>query len=67
MPDTKHPRQTRAEKAFTSLHGDDEFSVFSVEPAPKRPVELEAKPTGQPEPTALSRSIVHKLRKIFGD
>jgi hypothetical protein len=67
MSDFKQPKQTRAEKAYVSLQGEDEFSVFSVEAkAQKPPVKLEAQPTGQPEPTPLSRSLGQRLRKIFG-
>ena len=39
----KAPPNTRAAKVFNALDGDDEFSVFSVDPQSRKPkVELGA-------------------------
>jgi hypothetical protein len=43
------PRPTRTEKARAAFEGDDEFSVFSLEPEPEKPVELSPASTGSPQ------------------
>ena len=64
----KAPPNSRAGKVFTALDGDDEFSVFSVDPEARKPmVELGLKENVAPVATPLSRSIVRLFRKIFGD
>jgi hypothetical protein len=68
MSDRKPPKQSRTDKVYTALSGEDEFSVFSVSPEAQKPlVELETnKPEGQAEDTPLSySSFVRMLRKIF--
>ncbi len=60
----------RARKVFNALDGEDEFSVFSVEPGARKPlVEIKAAEAdnGRPEDTRASRSFVRFFRKIFGD
>jgi hypothetical protein len=65
---TKAPSTTRADKVFTALDGDDEFSVFSVAPESRKPkVELGLKDNVNPVATPLSRSVLRLFRKIFGD
>jgi hypothetical protein len=65
---TKAPPNTRAGKVFTALDGDDEFSVFSVDPEARKPkVELGLKENVTPVATPLSRSVLRLFRKIFGD
>ncbi|WP_224249910.1 hypothetical protein [Hyalangium gracile] len=64
----KPPSNTRAEKVYTALGGDDEFSVFSVDPEARKPkVELGLKDNEKAVATPLSRSIVRLFRKIFGE
>lgn len=63
----KPPPNTRAGKVYTALQGDDEFSVFSVDPDARKPkVELGANENVAAVATPLSRSIVRLFRKIFG-
>jgi hypothetical protein len=67
MSNQKPPPKTRSDKVFTALQGDDEFSVFSVDPDARKPkVDLAMKDTVNPVATPLSRSIVRLFRKIFG-
>ncbi|HYI02101.1 hypothetical protein [Hyalangium sp.] len=62
----KAPPTTRAAKVFSALEGDDEFSVFSMDP--RRPmVDLSLKEEVKPVATPLSRSIVRLFRKIFSE
>jgi hypothetical protein len=64
----KPPPNTRAGKVYTALQGDDEFSVFSVDPEARKPkVELSLKDNVNAVSTPLSRSIVRLFRKIFGE
>ncbi len=64
----KPTRGNASRKALTSLDGQDEFSVFSVEPeAQHPPVKLEEDTRGRPDDTAVSFSVVRFFRKIFGD
>ena len=44
----KAPPNSRAAKVFTALEGDDEFSVFSVDPESRKP-KVELGPQGQRE------------------
>jgi len=68
MSNHKPPPKGRAEKVYTALQGDDEFSVFSVDPDAKKPmVDLAMRDTVDPVATPLSRSIVRLFRKIFGE
>lgn len=63
----KPPPNTRAAKVYTALQGDDEFSVFSVDPEHRKPkVDLSSNETVNAVATPLSRSIVRLFRKIFG-
>jgi hypothetical protein len=67
-PAPKPPPKTHASKALTAIEGDDEFSVFSVDPEARKPmVELGFKENVAPSATPLSRSIVRLFRKIFGN
>ncbi|MDY7231670.1 hypothetical protein [Hyalangium rubrum] len=67
MSNQKPPPKSRADKVYTALQGDDEFSVFSVDPDARKPmVDLGLKETVNPVATPLSRSIVRLFRKIFG-
>jgi hypothetical protein len=64
----KRPPATRADKVFSHLGGDDEFSVFSVDPEARKPmVELGLKENEKQVATPLSRSVLRLFRKIFGD
>ena len=64
----KAPPGTRASKVFSAFDGDDEFSVFSVDPDARKPkVELGFKEEVKPVATPLSRSIVRLFRKIFSE
>jgi hypothetical protein len=64
--DSKPQNPSRAAKVYAALQGDDEFSVFSVDP--RRPmVDLNLKENVTPVATPLSRSIVRLFRKIFGE
>jgi hypothetical protein len=65
----KPPPNSRAGKVYTALQGDDEFSVFSVDPEARKPpkVELGLKDNVNAVSTPLSRSIVRLFRKIFGE
>jgi hypothetical protein len=64
----KAPPNTRAAKVFSALDGDDEFSVFSVDPESRKPkVELSLKDNVNAVATPLSRSVLRLFRKIFGD
>jgi hypothetical protein len=68
MSNQKPPPKGRAGKVYTALQGDDEFSVFSVDPDARKPmVDLAAKETVNPVATPLSRSIVRLFRKVFGE
>jgi hypothetical protein len=68
MSDQKPNRGNASRKAITALDGNDEFSVFSVEPEAQRPpVALEDDTRGRPEDTAGSFSVVRFFRKIFGE
>ncbi|AKJ05068.1 hypothetical protein ATI61_102139 [Archangium gephyra] len=68
MSEQKPTRGNASRKALNALGGDDEFSVFSVEPeAQKPPVALEEDTRGRPDDTAVSFSVVRFFRKIFGD
>jgi hypothetical protein len=68
MPNDKPPPKSRAGKVYTALQGDDEFSVFSVDPDARKPmVDLAMKDTVNPVATPLSRSIVRLFRKIFSE
>ncbi len=61
------PRDSRAGKVYTALQGDDEFSVFSVDPRARKPkVDLSLNESVKPVATPLSRSIVRLFRKVFG-
>jgi hypothetical protein len=65
---TKPPSHSRADKVFTALEGDDEFSVFSVQPDSRKPkVDLGANDNVKAVATPLSRSVLRLFRKIFGD
>jgi hypothetical protein len=67
MSNQKPPPPSRADKVYTALRGDDEFSVFSVDPLANKPkVELAMKDTVNPVATPLSRSILRLFRKVFG-
>lgn len=67
MPERKPP-PSRADKVYTALQGDDEFSVFSVDPDARKPmVDLGLKENVKPVATPISRSIVRLFRKIFGE
>jgi hypothetical protein len=67
MSNHKPPPKTRSDKVFTALQGDDEFSVFSVDPEAQKPkVDLASKDTVNAVATPLSRSIVRLFRKVFG-
>ena len=64
----KPPATTQSGKALTAFEGDDEFSVFSVDPDARKPMmDLGFKDTEKAVATPLSRSIVRLFRKIFGD
>jgi hypothetical protein len=66
MSDQKPPRGNASRKALNALEGDDEFSVFSVSPAAKRPpVDLQDDTQGRPDDTPVSFSVVRFFRKIF--
>jgi len=57
---------------MTALDGDDEFSVFSVDPEAlkKKPLvklDNDDASTGRPDDTRVSRSVVRFFRKIFGE
>ncbi|PTL78252.1 hypothetical protein [Vitiosangium sp. GDMCC 1.1324] len=69
MPaDPKSKRGNASRKALNALEGDDEFSVFSVDPdAYKPPVSLKDDTQGRPDDTRATSSVVRFLRKIFGD
>jgi hypothetical protein len=68
MSNQKPPPKSRAGKVYTSLQGDDEFSVFSVDPESRKPmVDLAMKDTVNAVATPLSRSIVRLFRKIFSE
>jgi hypothetical protein len=71
MPPPKQPKappNTRASKVLSAIDGDDEFSVFSVDPEARKPkVELGANQEVKAVATPLSRSVVRLFRKIFGD
>ncbi|MFY0523896.1 hypothetical protein ACN28I_12250 [Archangium gephyra] len=68
MSDQKPTRGNASRKAISALDGNDEFSVFSVEPEAQRPpVALEQDTQGRPDDTAVSFSVVRFFRKIFGD
>ncbi|OJH38132.1 hypothetical protein [Cystobacter ferrugineus] len=70
MSNQKPTRGNRSRKAITALDGNDEFSVFSVEPEAYRdPVDLGkgADMRGRPEDTAATSSVVRFLRRIFGE
>ena len=63
----KPPATTHSGKALTSIQGDDEFSVFSVDPELKKPImDLGLKAEEKSVATPLSRSVVRLFRKIFG-
>lgn len=67
MSKDKPPPNSRAGKVYAALQGDDEFSVFSVDPDAKKPmVDLAMKDTVNPVATPLSRSILRLFRKVFG-
>ncbi|WP_224366582.1 hypothetical protein [Hyalangium versicolor] len=64
----KPPPPSRASKVQSALDGDDEFSVFSVDPEARKPkVELGLKENVAPVATPLSKSVLRLFRKIFGD
>ncbi|WNG18818.1 hypothetical protein [Cystobacter fuscus] len=71
MSNQKPPtRGNRSRKAITALDGNDEFSVFSVEPEAYRdPVDLGrgGDTRGRPEDTAATSSVVRFFRRIFGE
>jgi len=68
MSNQKPPPPSRSAKVFTALQGDDEFSVFSVDPESRKPmVNLAEKETVNAVATPLSRSIVRLFRKVFGE
>jgi hypothetical protein len=68
MDNDRPSPKSRVGKVYTALQGDDEFSVFSVDPDARKPmVELAMKETVNPVATPLSRSIVRLFRKIFGE
>ncbi len=70
MSDQKPTRGNPSRKALTALDGNDEFSVFSVEPEARKPlVDLKenAMGRGRPDDTRVSRSVVRFFRKIFGE
>jgi len=68
MSNQKPPPKSHASKVYTALQGDDEFSVFSVDPDAKKPlVDLASKDTVNAVATPLSRSIVRLFRKVFGE
>lgn len=64
----KAPTTNRSSKVLSAIEGDDEFSVFSVDPNLRKPkVELGANQEVKAVATPLSRSVVRLFRKIFGD
>lgn len=64
----KAPTTNHSSKVLSAFEGDDEFSVFSVDPTLRKPkVELGANQEVKPVATPLSRSVVRLFRKIFGD
>ena len=64
----KPPPTTRSAKSLAAHEGDDEFSVFSVDPMARKPkVELGLQENVKPVATPLSRSVVRLFRKIFGE
>jgi hypothetical protein len=64
----KAPTTNRSSKVLSAIEGDDEFSVFSVDPNFRKPkVELGANQEVKAVATPLSRSVVRLFRKIFGD
>jgi hypothetical protein len=64
----KPPATTHSGKALTSIQGDDEFSVFSVDPELKKPkMDLGLRAEEKSVATPLSRSVVRLFRKIFGE
>lgn len=69
MSNQNPPRGNRSRKAMTSIDGNDEFSVFSVDPRAQRaPVDLGKSDTqGRPEDTAVTSSVVRFFRRIFGE
>ncbi len=70
MSNQKPTRGNRSRKAITALDGNDEFSVFSVEPeAYREPVDLgkAGDERGRPEDTAATGSVVRFFRRIFGE
>lgn len=65
---TKPPPATHSAKALHAHEGDDEFSVFSVDPEARKPmVELGLKDNEKAVATPLSRSVLRLFRKIFGE
>lgn len=63
----KHPSHTHSGKALNAIQGDDEFSVFSVDPELKKPkMDLGLRAEEKQVATPLSRSVVRLFRKIFG-
>lgn len=62
------PKQTRVEKAFVAIEGNDEFSVASVDPDEENTpaVELSPKDTdARPEATGDRRTLWRLFRKIL--
>ncbi|HEX8538428.1 MAG TPA: hypothetical protein VF664_13250 [Cystobacter sp.] len=70
MSNQKPTRGNRSRKAITALDGNDEFSVFSVDPEAYRvPVDIGkgGETQGRPEETAATSSVVRFFRRIFGE
>jgi hypothetical protein len=67
MPDPKQPPKSRADKVYTALQGDDEFSTVSIDPDRKPKVVLDTNESVRAVATPISRSIVRFFRKVFGE
>jgi hypothetical protein len=69
MSNQKPTRGNRSRKAITAIDGNDEFSVFSVDPEAYRPpVDLgKSDSQGSPEDTPMTSSVVRFFRRIFGE
>ncbi len=62
------PMKTRSEKVFTSIEGDDEFSVASVDPDLRKSPSLDLSPkatAGRIQATQDERKLWRLFRKIF--
>ncbi|ADO71744.1 hypothetical protein [Stigmatella aurantiaca] len=67
MSNPKPPPKSRADKVYTALQGDDEFSTFSIDPDRKPKVVLDTNDSVRAVATPISRSIIRFFRKVFGE